>query len=442
MFVTRKHIPRRAFLHGAGVTLALPLLDSMFPALVPEAKGQAAGAAPRFVGIFNPHGWVPEQWAAKAGSSDALPSVLEPLQPWKDDITVLRGLDATSSMPPSGSTGGDHSRSAATFSGVQPKKTVSADIYLGATIDQLIAQKHGQGNAMPSLQLGIEDQSSLATCPWGYSCAYVNSISWSGPTKPLPHETNPQVVFERLFGDGGNARERMARKQAKGSLLDAVSQEVARLNKNLPGTDRTRLNEYLEDIREIERRLNTVQKSSEASPEAQVPFGIPESFSEHINLMWDLQALAFQADVTRVSTLMYAHDVSMRTYPECGVTTANHAASHHGAAAKRVEDWGKINRYHVQCLTHFLDKLETTRDGNGSLLDHTLIFWASNMGDGNLHSHKDVPNMLIGGAAGRHKGGRYIEASGTTANLLLAVLQMFGIERESIGDSTGAMSLG
>jgi hypothetical protein len=442
MFVTRKHIPRRTFLKGAGVTLALPLLDSMLPALVPAAKAQAGTRIQRFVGVFNPHGWAPDFWAMKEGSLSGLPFILEPLEPWKDAITVISGLDATSSMPPAGMTGGDHSRSAATFSGVQPKKTVSADIYLGTTVDQFIAEKHGQDNALPSIQLGIEDQSSLATCPWGYSCAYVNSVSWSGPTKPLPHEANPQIVFERLFGDGSNAQERSARKQAKGSLLDAVSQEVARLNRTLPGTDRTRLNEYLEDIREIERRLNNVQKSRDASPDAQVPFGIPESFSEHINLMWDLQALAFQADITRVSTLMYAHDVSMRSYPECGVTTANHAASHHGAAPKRVEDWSKINRYHIQCLTHFLNKLKNTSDGDGSLLDHTLIFWASNMGDGNLHSHKEVPNMLIGGAAGKHHGGSHVKTSGTTANLLLTVLQMFGIEKDSIGDSTAALRLG
>jgi hypothetical protein len=441
MFVMKKHIPRRTFLRGAGVALGLPLLDSMFPALVPSGKAEAAAKVPRFVGLFNPHGWAPDYWTMKDGPLSTLPFVLEPLTPWQDSITVITGLDATSSMPPAGMTGGDHSRSAATFSGVQPKKTVSADIYLGTTVDQFIAQKHGQENSLPSIQLGIEDQSSLATCPWGYSCAYVNSVSWSGPTKPLPHEANPQLVFEHLFGDGSNSQERLARKQVKGSLLDAVSQEVARLNSKLPGTDRTRLNEYLEDIREIERRLNNVQKSSDASPDAQVPFGIPESFSEHINLMWDLQALAFQADITRVSTLMYAHDVSMHTYPECGVTTANHAASHHGAAPKRVEDWAKINRYHVQCLTHFLDKLKKTGDGDGTLLDNTLIFWASNMGDSNLHSHKEVPNMLIGGAMGKHHGGNSVKASGTSANLLLAVLHMFDIEKESIGDSTGPLSL-
>src|SRR6202521_1339635 len=442
MFITQKHISRRAVLRGAGVTLALPFLESMIPALAPLAKAAATPKIPRFVGIFSPHGWAPDYWAIqKAGPLSELPFILKPLEAWRDSITVISGLDATSSMPPKGETGGDHSRSAATFSGVQPKKTVSEDIHLGTTIDQMIAQKYGQETALPSIQLGIEDQSALATCPWGYSCAYVNSVSWAGPTKPLPHEANPQLVFERLFGDGSNSQERQARKQAKASLLDAVTQEVARLNSTLPGTDRSRLNEYLEDIREIERRLQNVAKSADASPEAEVPFGIPESFTEHINLMWDMQVLAFRADITRVSTLMYAHDVSMRNYPESGVATANHAASHHGGAAKRVEDWAKINRFHVQCLPYFLNKLKSTPDGDGNLLDHTLILWATNMGDSNFHSHRNVAHMLIGGAMGQHKGGVHINGAGSTANLLLTALHLCGIEKDRIGDSTSPVRL-
>jgi hypothetical protein len=442
MLITRKHLSRRTLLRGAGVTVALPLLDSMFPALSPWAKAAASPKVPRFVGIFNPHGWAPSYWAMeKAGPLTDLPFVLKPLESWRFAITVVSGLDATSSMPPPGETGGDHSRGAATFAGVAPRKTVNDDIYLGTTIDQMIAQKYGLDNFLPSIQLGIEDQSYLATCPWGYSCAYTNSISWSSPTKPLPHEANPQLVFERLFGDGTTPEERAARKQAKASLLDGVTGEVARLKKTLPGADRGRLDDYLEDIREIERRLNNAAKASEQSPDAQVPFGIPESFSEHINLMWDLQALAFQADITRVSTLMYAHDVSMRSYPESGVVTANHAASHHGEAPKRVEDWAKINRYHVQCLVHFLDKLKSTPDGDGNLLDHTLILWATNMGNSNLHSHKDVPHMLIGGALGRHTGGQHIKAPGSTANMLLTTLHLFGIEKDRLGDSTGPVAI-
>jgi hypothetical protein len=441
MFITKKHISRRTLLKGAGVSLALPLLDSMFPALTPAAKAQAAERVPRFVGIFNPHGWEPERWAMGEGPLAKLPFILEPLEPWKDSITVISGLDATSSMPAAGETGGDHSRSAATFSGVQPKKTVSADIRLGPTIDQIIAEKYGKTNALPSIQLKCEDQSSLATCPWGYSCAYVNSISWSGPAKPLPHEANPKVVFERLFGDGSSPEERLRRKQARASILDAVGEQVTRLNGALPSSDRSRLNQYLEDVREIERRMQNSANAQALSPDSEVPFGIPESFSEHINLLWDLQVLAFRADITRVSTLMYAHDVSMKVYPECGVTSGNHPTSHHGGRPAQVEAWGKINRYHVQCLTHFLEKMKSTPDGDGSLLDHSLVFWASNMSDGNTHSHKAVPNMFIGSAMGKHQGGHHIRRTGTTANLLLTALNMFGIEAESIGDSTGPLSL-
>jgi hypothetical protein len=434
MLITGKHIPRRTILRGLGAAIALPLLDSMTP-----ARAAATLKAPRFVGIFSPHGWAPGYWEIPAqGPISQFPFILKPLEPWRDVVTMISGLDATSSMPPAGTAGGDHSRSAAVLSGVPPKKTVSEDIYLGTTIDQMIAQKYGQDTALPSIQLGIEDQSALATCPWGYSCAYVNSISWSGPTKPLPHEANPQVVFERLFGDGSNPQERLARKKAQASLLDAVTQEIARLNKTLPGTDRTRLNEYLEDIREIERRLQNVAKSADLSPDAKVPYGMPESFEEHIRLMWDLQVLAFKADITRVSTLMYAHDVSMRSYAESGVATANHAASHHGGVPKRAEDWAKINRFHVQCLPYFLEKLKSTPDGDGNLLDHTLILWASNMGDSNLHSHKNVGHMIIGGG---HKAAGHIKAEGSTANLLLTTLHLAGIEKDRIGDSTAPLSI-
>ncbi|MBV9745564.1 MAG: DUF1552 domain-containing protein [Acidobacteriia bacterium] len=442
MLITKKYLSRRTLLRGAGATLALPLLDSMFPAMVPAARAAATPKTPRFAGIFNPHGWAPSYWAVeKEGPLTELPFVLKPLDAWREHITVISGLDATSSMPPPGETGGDHSRGAATFAGVPPKKTVNDDIYLGTTIDQIIALKYGEDNYLPSIQLGIEDQSYLATCPWGYSCAYTNSVSWAGPTKPLPFEANPQLVFERLFGDGSTPQERLARKRTEASLLDGVTSEINRLKRNLPGSDRTRLDDYLEDIREIERRLRNVSQQSSQSADAQVPFGIPESFTEHINLMWDLQALAFQADITRISMLMYAHDVSMRSYPESGVATANHAASHHGEAPKRVEDWAKINRYHVQCLTHFLDKLKNTPDGDGNLLDQTLILWATNMGNSNLHSHKDVPHMFLGGAMGRHKGGRLIKTSGSTANLLLTTLHIFGIEKDQLGDSTAPIAI-
>jgi len=257
----------------------------------------------------------------------------------------------------------------------------------------------------------------------------------------LPHEINPQVVFERLFGDGGTPEERIARREAKASLLDSVTREVSRFQKMLPSADRQRLADYLDDIREIERRIQNASKATVASPDAQVPVGVPESFDEHIKLMFDLQALAFQGDITRVSTLMYGHDVSLRSYPESGVTTVNHSASHHGEVPKRIEDWAKINRYHIQTLAYFVNKLKKTPDGDGTLLDHSLILWTSNMGNGNQHSHVNVGHLLIGGASGRHKGGMHVKTSGSTANLLLTTLQLFGIEKDHIGDSTGTIAL-
>jgi hypothetical protein len=441
MYVTRKHISRRAVLRGLGVSLALPLLDSMVPAFTALAQTVAAPKT-RFVGTFSAHGWSPGYWLPDTeGRITKLPFVSSPLQAHLDRLTIVSGMDATSSMPPPGLSGGDHSRAAAVLSGVNPKKTVGADIYLGETIDQMIARKHGQDTALPSLQLGIEDPGVTSVCPWGYSCAYTNSISWSAPNRPLPHEINPLVVFERLFGDGSNAAERLARKQAQSSMLDGIMRQVARLKTNLPASDRSRLNNYLDDIREIERRLQHLAMSADISPDAEVPFGVPESFDDHIKLMFDLQALAFQADITRVSTLIFARDTSFRSYPESGVTTANHSASHHGEVARRIEDWAKINRYHLQTLAHFIGKLAETPDGDGTLLDHSLILWTTNMGNGNQHSHVNVPHMLIGGASGQHKGGRHIRTTGPTSNILLTTLKMFGIEKDSIGDSTGMLSL-
>ena len=441
MLITKKHISRRMVLRGAGVALALPLLDSMIPALAPLAKA-AATPKTRFIGTFAPHGWAPGYWIPKAeGPLTDFSFITKPLAPFADKMTIVSGLDATSSMPPPGASGGDHSRAAAVLAGVPPKKTLGADIYLGMTIDQTIAKKYGQDTALPSLQLGIEDQGAISVCPWGYSCAYTNSISWAAPARPLPHEINPQVVFERLFGDGGNPQERIDRREAKASLLDSVTHEVSRFEKTLPGADRNRLHDYLEDIREIERRIQNAAKTNLATPDADIPIGVPESFDEHIKLMFDLQVLAFQGDITRVSTLMYAHDVSLRSYPESGVTTVNHSASHHGEVPKRIEDWAKINRYHLQTLAYFVNRLKKTPDGDGNLLDHSLILWTSNMGNGNQHSHVNVGHLLIGGASGKHVGSGHVKTAGSTANILLTALQLFGIEQDHIGDSTGTLTL-
>jgi Protein of unknown function (DUF1552) len=452
MFITRKHIPRRTFLRGAGVTLALPVLDSMIPAF-------SSGAVPpktRFVAIFSPHGWAPTYWAdnranilqgAKIEKAEArnvgLGFIHQPLAPFRDKLTIVSGLDATSSMPPPGFTGGDHSRASAVFTGVPPRLTSGKDLYAGTSIDQMIAAKYGQDTLLPSMQLAIEDPgANTGVCGFGYSCAYSNSISWAAPTKPLPHEINPMLVFKRMYGEGSSSDERVARKNTEGSILDEITHKLARFEKNLPAGDRNRLRDYLDATRELERRLQIAQKVSIEAPSMEIPFGVPESFDEHIKLHFDLQVLAFQGDITRVTSLMYARDISLRSYyPESGVKTANHAASHHGEDPKRLEDWAKINRYHCECLAYFLKRLKETPDGDGNLFDNSLVVWGSNMGNANSHNHTNVGYLLAGGASGKHRARLNVKSQGSTADILLTALQIMGIERESVGDSTGTVSI-
>jgi hypothetical protein len=447
MYLTKKHIPRRTFLRGAGVTLALPFLDSMVPGLNALAASPASPKT-RLVTIFAPHGWSPTYWAdgdpsvpPTPGRNAGLGFIHQPLAPWQDKLTIVSGLDATSSMPPPGSSGGDHSRASAVFTGTSPKKTSGADIYGGVSIDQIVARQYGQDTLLPSMQLAIEDPgANTGICGWGYSCAYSNSVSWAAPNKPLPHEINPQLVFERLYGDGSTPEERQARRAASDSILDAVTSKIGRLRSRLPNPDRTRLNDYLDAVREMERRLQIAAKVSGESPNMEVPFGVPESFDDHIKLHFDLQALAFQGDITRVSSLMVARDVSLRSYPESGVPTANHPSSHHGEDPKRREDWATINQYHMKCFAHFVKKLADIPDGDGSLLDHTLIVWGSNMGNANQHSHVGAGYLLLGGASGRHKPTTLnVHESGPTSNVLLTAMQLMGVEKDSIGDSTRAV---
>jgi hypothetical protein len=447
MFITKKHILRRALLRGAGVTLALPLLDSMIPAQTPLRKTAAAGTT-RFTGIFVPHGMAPGYWVPEGPvlEADKLPSILEPLKPFVDQTVLLSGLWSRSAEPPPGVTGADHWVAAAYMCASKPKKTTGADIQDGTTIDQMIAQKIGQDTLLPSLQLAIEDPgANSSNCGEGYSCAYTNSISWASPTQPLPMELNPQVVFERLFGDGSTVEERAARREQDRSLLDSVTSSLARLKKNLDPGDRSKLDEYTDDIRELERRLDIAKKASGtvSSEGIAVPAGIPESFDEHVKLHFDLQTLAFKADITRVSSVLYARDLTGRSYPRSGTTSSFHGASHHAENSDKIKDYSKINRYHVECLAYYLDKLRKTPDGDGTLLDHTLIMYGSNMGDSNQHLHFDVPHILAGGASGQLKGGRHLDypiKTISTGNLLLSVLGMYGIRQDSIGDSTGMLS--
>ncbi len=422
--------------------MALPFLDAMLPAQTPL---KTAVHPTRFTGIFVPHGMAPGYWVPeKTGEGFEFPAIMKPLEAFRDQSVIMSGLWSKSAEPPQGVTGADHWVAAAYLCGDKPKKTAGADIRDGTTIDQLIAQKIGQGNLLPSLQLGVEDPgANSSNCGEGYSCAYTNSISWMTPTKPLPMEINPQVVFERLFGDGATSEERAARRENDRSILDAVLQDAARFKTTLGSSDRNRIDAYLEDVREIERRLEIAKKAASAAPAATVPYGVPSSFDEHIKLQFDLQALAFQGDITRVSTVLFARDLTARTYPESGTNTGFHSASHHAENPDRIKDFSKINTYHVKCLAYFAEKLKSIPEGEGTLLDHSLILYGTNMGDSNQHLHYDVPHVLLGSASGQLKGGRHLaypSRTVTTGNLLLSILDFYGIHQESIGDSNGRLA--
>lgn len=445
MFIAKKHLSRRTFLRGTGVTLALPLLDAMVPASTLLAQ-TAAAPKPRFVGAFVPHGMSPGYWVPdKVGSGFTMPPIFEPLEPYRKQTVILSGLHARSAEAPEGFSPPDHWVASAFLCANKPKRTAGADIYNGTTIDQLIAQKIGQDTLLPSMQFAVEDPgANSSNCGEGYSCAYTNSISWSSPTTPLPMELNPQLVFERMFGEGGTPEERAARRQDDRSILDSLLGSLSRFKVGLDPADRLRMDEYAQDVREIERRLQIAMKaSSVAPPEMGVPVGVPQSFDEHIKLQFDLLALAFQADITRVGTLLFARDLTGRTYPECEAPTAGfHGVSHHGEDPRQIAQLSKINQYHVKMLAHLVERLSKTNDGDGSLLDHSLVLYGSNMGNSNQHVHYDVPHVLVGGLNGKLKGGRHIAyptKTVPTGNLLLSVLDKFGIEQPEIGDSTGRL---
>jgi uncharacterized protein DUF1552 len=445
MFVTKRHLPRRLVLRGFGATLALPLLESMVPAATALAQ-TAADPKPRFVGLFVPHGMAPGYWVPnKEGTGFDFPFIFKPLEPYRDHVTILSGLHSRSAEPPPGVTGADHWVAAAYLCANKPKKTAGADVYAGMTIDQMIAQKIGQDSLLPSMQLAVEDPgANSSNCGEGYSCTYTNTISWASPTQPLPMELNPQVVFERMFGDGTTAEERAARRKRDRSILDSLRASLTRLRRDVGPSDRTRLDEYTDDVREIERRLQIAMKASTVAPaDLTVPVGVPHTFDEHIKLQFDLLALAFQADLTRVGTLLFARDLTGRTYPESEAPTVGfHGGSHHGEDPRRINEFSKINQYHVKMLAHLVEKLWKTPDGNGTLLDHSLVMYGSNMGNPNQHLHYDVPHVLLGGANGKLKGGRHLAyptRQVPTGNLLLSVLEKFDIKQDGIGDSTGRL---
>jgi hypothetical protein len=441
VFLSKKYIPRRTFLRGAGVSLGLPLLDAMVPALRP-LRLTAAAPVKRFVGVWHPHGAAPGYWSpTKEGKDFDFSFILKPLEPLRQRVVIVSGLDIPEAMATDEEPGGDHARGAVLLSGARPRRnTVSP--HLGITIDQIIANHYGKDTILSSLQLGVEDDGNYGNCNWGYSCAYTNSVSWTSDTQPLPTQINPRVVFERLFGDGASAEERLRGRKENASILDSVTRELVSFKKQLGASDQARLDAYLDDIRELERRISIAMSNSVKEPSADVPFGLPESKHAHFRLMYDLMALAFEGDITRSATLMLGRDLSASTFPESGFTGGWHGSSHHGDKPENVANYAKVNRYHVQNLASFCEKLAKTPDGDGSLLDHMLVYKGSNMGNSHRHAHEKVPVILVGGVDGTFEGNRHLmfaENQQRTSNLLLSILHKFGVEQERIGSSTGPL---
>ena len=464
MYISKRHIARRTFLRGAGITLALPLLDSMIPAATLLAQTAAAPKS-RFMGIFFPHGMAPGYWVPgqEGPLPEKLPLILESLNKVKDQTVVLSGLWSKSAEPPEGTTGSDHWVAAAFLTGIKPRKTAGSDATVGSpTIDQIIAKKIGQETLLPSLQLAVEDpNSSSSNCGEGYSCSYTNSISWidvptpaNEPvqrTSPIPMELNPAVVFERLFGSGATAEQRIARMRQNRSILDSVLGELDGLKKELGAEDRRTVGRYTDEIREIERRIQIAAGVTDKVPVMDLPPGVPEAFDDHIKLQFDLAALAFKSDITRVATLLGARDLTGRSYPfpkselfpNGGVSVSFHGGSHHQDDPAQIRRYADLNRYHVSTLAYFAEKLRSIPDGDGTLLDHSLVLYGTNMGNSNQHLHYDVPHILVGGANDQLKGNRHLayeRKTVTSGNLLLNVLDMYGIHQEQQGDSTGRLA--
>jgi len=439
-FITKKHISRRTALQGLGVTLALPMLESMIPAATVFGQTIAAANRTRFAGIYFPHGVIQANWTPeKEGAGYAITPILEPLKPYYDKVTVVSNLKHALAYG-SGATA-NHNRAASAFLSAAEAKT-GAQPHLGVTIDQVIAKKLGQDTPLPSLELAIEGAS--VSCGDGLSCSYRDTISWQNETSPLPMQNNPQVVFERLFGDGNDLQQRKARRQQSLSLLDSVLGEAGTLQQKLPPSDRARMDQYLTDVREIERRIQKVgQQVSDDLELPPAPAGVPTDVEEHIKLMYDLQVLAWQTEITRVSTFQVAHELSNTVYAKSTIRDAFHILSHHSNITENKERFTVLNRYHVGLLAYFLEKLRKTPDGDGNLLDHSLVVYGSGLGDGNQHDHTDLPVLVAGGGSGQHQGGKHIRTAKDTpmANLLVAVLDKMSIETDKFGDSSGVIAL-
>jgi len=445
MFLTKKHLSRRTFLKGTGVTLALPLLESMVPAGTALA---ATAAAPktRLGCIYIPHGATMDKWTPKGeGTAFEFSETLQPLAAFRDRVNVISDLAHAPVAPWTGEdTGGaeNHVRAAAVFlSGAHPVKKNEA--HVGTTIDQIAAQQVGQDTPLPSIEMSMEPL-NLTCGDAGFTCAYRNTLSWKSATLPQPMENNPQIVFERLFGDGSTEAQRQERRQQSRSLLDSIARQVPSLEKDLPASDRRRLRDYLDEVREIERRVKQVDAQlSRPLDLPTAPVGIPAAFEDHLKLMFDLQVLAYKSEITRISTLMLARENSNAVYPATGVREGFHNASHHSNERKNMDQFAVINQYHVKMLAYFLGRLKATPDGDGTLLDHSMILYGSSLSDGNEHNFDPLPVVLAGGASGQLRGGRHLRHAPHTpmSNLLLTMLDKMGARVDAIGDSTGRIEV-
>jgi len=456
MYLTNRPLPRRTVLKGMGATLALPFLEAMVPAR--GLRAAALNRKIRLVTIEMVHGsagsaaigikknlWAP---AGVGQTFDLTPTSLSSLEPFRDYLTIVSNTDVRNAEAfTAPEIGGDHFRSSSVFlTQVHPKQTQGSDVHAGTSLDQLYAMQFGQDTPIPSMQLCIENVDQAGGCSYGYSCTYTDSISWASPTQPLPMTRDPRAVFDQLFGVGATPQERAERRSEDRSILDWLGTATARLTKELGAADRARLGSYLDEVREIERRIQRVEArntSGDARELPEAPIGVPDSFSEHVKLMFDLQALAFASDITRVFAFKLGRDASNRVYPESGFKGAFHSSSHHGEREERILDFQKINTYHVSMVPYLAEKLKNTPDGDGTLLDHTVILYGSPMGDPNVHNHKRVPLLLMGHASGALKGGLHIRPPDGTpsANVYLALLHKLGVNVEFFGDSTGEVAI-
>jgi len=452
MMIFNRTIPRRAFLRGLGAAVALPLLDGMVPAFAgsPESTAADVGGkqALRMGLVTVPNGIIMDKWTpATEGASFELTPILEPLAPFRDRLLVLSGLNSNEARQLPGEIAGDHPRACSSFlTGVHPKMTSGADLRAGTSVDQIAAREIGKHTQLASLELGIEPAGILGSCESAYSCAYYNTISWRNPTTPMPMENQPRAVFERLFGDSDSTDPavRQARIRDNRSILDFLNQDVARLLKSVGPNDRTKVSQYLDAIRDVERRIQMAEEqSSRELPTLERPVGIPATFTEHIQLMMDLQVLAYQSDLTRVSTLMTGHEMSSLAFPELGFADPYHPLTHHQGDAQKIAKVLQVNMFHIKMLAYLLGKLQATPDGDGSLLDHSMIVYGSPLSDGNLHMFKNLPILLVGGGGGKIRGGRHLRFPKDTplTNLYLTLLDKMGIDVDNLGDSTGKLEM-